>query len=145
MSTTTPPSLADPTTARPDDLAAIERIIRDTEIAFNTHDAELLAEHFAADATTVGVNGSVLVGRDEILATSRRLFAGPLSDQYAVYEIDDVRFVRPDVAVVRKLARAVDGDGVAIDVGHTMVAHYVMVRDEGRWWVVNRQNTLITT
>jgi hypothetical protein len=49
------------------------------------------------------------------------------------------------VAIVRKLARAVDADGVAIDVGHTMVAHYVLVREDDRWWIVNRQNTLITS
>ena len=70
-------------------------------------------------------------------------FAGPLADQYARYLVDDVRFVRPDVAVVRKLARAVDAAGEPIDVDHTMVAHYLMVREGDRWWIVNRQNTLI--
>src|SRR5690349_13848474 len=150
-----PPTLTEPAAAPPEggdgagrdgraeDLRQIARIVTDTETAFNTHDADLLVAHFAADVTTVGVTGAVLRGRDEALETSRRLFAGPLADQYARYEVDEVRFLGDDVALVRKLATATDAEGVDLDLDHTMVAHYVLARRDGRWWVALRQNTLI--
>ena len=56
--------------------------------------------------------------------------------------MDEIRFVRPDVALVRKLAWATDADGKDLDVGHAMTALYVMVKSEGRWWIAARQNTL---
>ena len=48
------------------------------------------------------------------------------------YVVDEIRFVRPDVALVRKLAWATDADGNDLDVGHAMTALYVMVKSEGR-------------
>jgi hypothetical protein len=51
--------------------------------------------------------------------------------------------VRPDVALVRKLARAIDAEGEPIDLDHTMCALYALTREQGRWWIVARQNTLI--
>jgi uncharacterized protein (TIGR02246 family) len=78
-----------------------------------------------------------------VLAASRSLFAGPLRDQGARYELVDVLFVRPDVALARKNATAVGPDGEPLSVGHAMIALYVLVREDGRWWVVGRQNTLV--
>ena len=37
-----------------------------------------------------------------------------------------------------------DADGNDLDVGHTMVALYVLVKEGDSWWVVARQNTLRT-
>ena len=52
-------------------------------------------------------------------------------------------FVRPDVALGRQHATAVDAEGAPLSVGHTMTALYVLVREHSRWWVVGRQNTLV--
>ena len=145
MTTTdVPPTVRDETTDHAIDLEAIERIIAETEAAFNTNDADLLAEHMAHDAVTVGVNGVALHGRDQILDVARSLFAGPLRDQYARYDIDEVRFLRPDIALVHKRAIATDAAGTPIDLDHTMSALYVLTEQDGRWWVVARQNTLIS-
>lgn len=143
--TDTPPAVRDETGDHRDDLLAIERIIRDTEQAFNTDDAELLVEHMAADAVMGSVTGATLHGRDEILDASRTLFAGPLRDQFARYDIDEVRFVRPDVALVHKRAIATDPDGTPLDHDHTMSALYVLTKQDGRWWIVARQNTFISS
>ena len=118
-------------------------MIADAERAFNGNDAELLVEHFARNATAVGVTGAELEGRAAILDAGRALFAGPLADQRARYELAQVLFVRPDVALARKHAVAIDADGVPLAVGHTMTALYVLVRERDRWWVVARQNTLV--
>ena len=126
------------------DVEAIRRIVADVEKGFNDNDAELLVEHFAANASAVAVTGVQLDGRDAMLAASLAGLAGPLRDQRARYELADVLFVRPDVAVAHKHARAIGGSGEPEDVGHAMSALYVLVREDGRWWVVARQNTLVT-
>ena len=125
------------------DEAAIRAIVADTERAFNTGDAELLVAHAADNITAVGVTGTELTGRAAVLAGSRAAFAGPLKGQRARYEVTSVTFVRPDVALARKHAHAVDDAGEPIDVGHAMTALYVLTRESGRWWIVARQNTLV--
>ena len=127
-----------------DDEAAIRAIIADTEKAFNTGDAELLVEHMARNAVGVGVTGVELAGRAAMLEGARGAFAGPLKGQRARYDVVGITFLRPDVALARKHARAVDGAGELIDVGHAMTALYVLTKESGRWWVVARQNTLVS-
>ena len=47
------------------------------------------------------MTGALLAGRSTVLEASRTLFAGPLRDQRARYELAEVLFVRPDVALAR--------------------------------------------
>lgn len=126
------------------DVEAIRRIIADVEKGFNDNDAELLVEHFAQNGSGVTVMGVQIDGRDALLEFSRAGLAGPLRDERARYELADVVFVRPDVALAHKRAWAVDESGEPLDVGHAMNALYVLVREGERWWVVARQNTLVT-
>jgi uncharacterized protein (TIGR02246 family) len=127
-----------------EDTAALQQVIADIESGFNTNDAELSVKHFTDDASAVNVGGALTSGRDALLEAHRAGFAGPLRDQYAQYELDDVVFVRPDVAVAHKRARATDARGEPIDVGHAMIALYVFVKDDGRWRIAARQNTLVS-
>lgn len=115
----------------------------DVEGGFNTNDAALMNKHVAPDATLVSAMGVRLVGLDEVMTASEAGLAGPLRDQFARYEVKDVRFVRPDVALAYKEAYAITADGEPIDLDHTMCALYVLVKDDGRWRVAARQNTLV--
>ena len=137
------PTILDTSTDHTEDVAAIRQVIADAERAFNTNAADLLVEHFAENVTAVGVTGAQLDGRAAVREASEKLFAGPLRDQRARYELADVRFVRPEVALAHKRATAIDVTGAPLSVGHSMTALYVLVRANGRWWVVARQNTLI--
>jgi uncharacterized protein (TIGR02246 family) len=139
----TAPRIEDTTTDHTADVEAIRAIIGDIEKGFNDNDAELLVEHYAQNASAVAVSGAQIDGRAAMLEVSRAGLAGPLRDERARYELADVVFVRPDVAVAHKHAQAVDAAGEPVDVGHAMSALYVLVRDGGRWWVVARQNTLV--
>src|SRR5215212_1492026 len=89
-----------------DDIDAIRAVIADIEAGFNEKDAERSVAHFADDATAVSVGGVLVAGRDALLEAHRSGYAGPLRDQYARYELGDVTFLRPDVAVAHKRARA---------------------------------------
>jgi uncharacterized protein (TIGR02246 family) len=125
------------------DVEAIRRIIADVEKGFNENDAELLVEHFAQNGSVVTAMGTQIDGRDAMLESARAGLAGPLRDERARYELADVVFVRPDVAIAHKHAWAIDETGEPKNVGHEMSALYVLVREYGRWWVVSRQNTLV--
>jgi uncharacterized protein (TIGR02246 family) len=126
-----------------DDIAAIRAVIADIEAGFNTKDAERSVAHFADDATAVSVGGNLVAGRNALLEAHRSGYAGPLRDQYARYELGEITFLRPDVAIAHKRARAVAADGAEIDLDHAMIALYVFVRNDGRWQVAARQNTLV--
>jgi uncharacterized protein (TIGR02246 family) len=86
-----------------------------------------------------------LTGRDALLEANRTGLAGFLRDQFARYEVADITFLRPDVAVAHKHAWATTPDGELLDVGHTMIALYVLVKEDQRWWIAARQNTLVPT
>lgn len=126
------------------DIDEIKQVIADVERGFNTNDAALMNKHLAEDAAVVSALGVRLVGLPEIMTASEQGLAGPLRDQYARYEVRDVRFVRPDVALVHKEAFAVTADGDPVDLDHAMNALYVLVKDDGRWLVKARQNTLVS-
>lgn len=137
------PHVEDSTSDHAADREAIAAVIADIETGFNTNDPELSVAHFAANASAVGVTGAWSAGLDALLAAHRTGFAGPLRDQHARYAVGDVVFLRPDVAIAHKHAWATTPDGEPVHLDHTMIALYVLVREEGRWWVVARQNTLV--
>jgi uncharacterized protein (TIGR02246 family) len=126
-----------------DDRAAIEAVIANVEDGFNTNDAEVSCRDFTANARTITALGSRVAGWEALLDAHRAGFAGPLGDQYARYRLDDVVFLRPDVALAFKQAWATGTDGTALTADPAMVALYVLVRVHGRWWIAARANTLV--
>lgn len=126
------------------DRAAIASLIADVERGFNINDAELLTSRLAANASTVNVVGSRTADRDAALAASYLGLQGPLRDEIAEYELADVVFIRPDVAVAHKHAWAVE-NGHRTTAAPAMIALYVLTRESDRWWVVARQNTATPT
>jgi uncharacterized protein (TIGR02246 family) len=126
-----------------DDEAAIRAIVADVQTAFNTNDPVLMNEHFAADASVVTAMGKRVTGIDALRRAAEQGMAAALRDEYVRYVVTDVRFLRPDVALAYKEATATDADGEPIELDHSMVALYVLVKEHGRWLVAARQNTLV--
>ncbi|WP_051027154.1 SgcJ/EcaC family oxidoreductase [Nocardia higoensis] len=125
------------------DVTAIEQIIRRVETAYNTNDAELMTADFTADASVVNALGIQIRGYDALLAANRAGLAGFLKDEYVRYDLSDITFLRPDVAIAHKTARATTADGELLDREPAMIAVYVLVRQDGRWQTAARQNTLV--
>lgn len=137
------PVIADDSVDHAADRAAIEAIIARVEQAYNTNDAELMVQDLAANAVVGNAVGMLQHGRAAVLEASRAGLAGFLKDEYVRYEVTDIGFLRPDVAIAHKAARAVTAEGAPIDVDPAMIALYVLVKQDGRWWVAARQNTLV--
>ncbi|MFI9534203.1 SgcJ/EcaC family oxidoreductase [Nocardia fusca] len=141
MSTNEAPTVADSETDHTADIAAIEQLIKDVETGYNTNDAELMVSGFLANAAAGNAVGTVITGREALLEAARLGLSGFLKDEYVVYELTDIVFLRPDIAIAHKAARARTADGVLLDRDPAMVALYVLVAEHGRWWVAARHNT----
>jgi uncharacterized protein (TIGR02246 family) len=126
-----------------EDEAAIRRIVADVQTAYNTNDAQLMNPHFAADASVVTALGKRIDGIDALREFTEKAMAGVLRQEYVRYDVTDVRFVRPDVALAYKHATATDSEGRPLELDHSMIALYVLVKEDGRWQVAARQNTLV--
>ncbi len=135
------PLIEDNSVDHAEDRVAIEALIANVETAFNTNDAELMVRDVARNAVLGNAAGMLLHGRDATLAASRDGLAGFLKDQYVRYELLGITFLRADVAIAHKAARAVTADGAPIDVDPAMVALYVLTKEDGRWWIAARHNT----
>ena len=89
--------------------------------------------------------GATTRGWEALARAHREGFAGPLRHAYARYEIDDVTFLAPDVAIVHKLAWEADESGDRTGDHPAMSALYVIVERDGTWWIAARGNTLVAS
>lgn len=121
----------------------IRAIISDVERGFNDNDVELSVAHFAEDAIVVTAIGVVLEGAAAIREATTLSLAGALAHATAYYEPFALAYLGSDVAVAQK--RAWSSKELA-ESGESpeMTALYVLVRHSGRWWIVRRENTLVS-
>jgi uncharacterized protein (TIGR02246 family) len=122
------------------DLDAIRQIVQDVQDGFNTNDPELMVKHFTEDAWILNPFGQRTVGRDAILDFSRTALEGFLKDEFAAYEVRDVQFVHPDLALAFKEAWATDAEGARFRATPDMASIYTLVREGGTWRIAARAN-----
>ncbi|MRH86697.1 SgcJ/EcaC family oxidoreductase [Nocardia sp. SYP-A9097] len=139
----TAPVIEDTTVDHTADITAITQVIANSQQAFNANDAELMAADYAANASAGNAVGMVMHGADAVRAASEVGLAGFLKNQYVRYDIADITFPRPDIALVHKLARETTATGELVDQEPAMVALYVLAKEHGRWWTIARHNTPI--
>jgi uncharacterized protein (TIGR02246 family) len=99
----------------------------------------LLAPH----AVWVTAHGRRLTGRDEIHAFTRRVLPGAMKDSTARYEVVNVSFIRPDVAIVNVEQRPVAHDGEPLEGPPEGRPLYVMTKEGARWKIAAAQNTIL--
>ena len=132
-----------PTATQPQDIAAIKQIVATIETGFNQKDAAECVKYFTQDATVVNVMGKQALGWPAIYEAHQQGLAGHLRDEYARYDVQNLLFLRPDVAVAHVYGWPITKAGQRIEDGQGMIAIYVMVKADDQWWVAARQNTLL--
>lgn len=124
------------------DDAAVRENVRQMEAGWNAKSGALFAKPFAEDADYVVINGTHIRGREAIDKGHQRIFDTVFKDSTLALSVKQVRFLRPDVAVVH-----VDGRNTVKQAGEARVWNaiitLVMVRDGGAWKITAFQNTQV--
>ena len=94
-------TVTDPATARADQ--EIRQLYDEAMKAWTRGDARAFGETFTVDVDYVPFDGSHVVGRQSVVANHDRLFRGVLIGSALVGEVEAIRYVHPDVAIVHTL------------------------------------------
>lgn len=119
--------------------------MRDVETGLNTNDVELMTRHFGEDAIVINATGRRIDGKAAIIEAHEQALAGFMRNEHVSYSVTDVRALEGPVVLVTKSAQATDANGAFLDPEPTMLALYVLHERDGRWEIVARQNTLVTS
>ncbi|SOD63336.1 conserved hypothetical protein [Streptomyces zhaozhouensis] len=134
----------------PEDEAAIRRLVADAS-AYQSDVARLPPLH-TADATVVNFGGRRVVGREALEAAMRQALASSLAEVTTTVEVESIRLIRPDVAVVASVkhvhdGRSAEGDGEGATPLPASSGRltYVLVRQEGAGtagdWLISAAQT----
>jgi len=128
------------TTTREDDGVAVLALYHAQLVAWNARDAAAMAALYAEDGSVVGFDGSPVDGRAAIAAHLGPIFADHPIAAY-VGKIREVRFLAPDVALVRAVAGLVPPGKSEINPDLNAVQALVAIKRDGRWEIALYQNT----
>jgi len=124
------------------DEEAVHNLPQAFSAAFNQHDGHQLAQIMADDIDFVTVGAMLLHGKSDFEKYHTRLLNGRFHDiKFEVLQVD-VRFLRPDIAIVRHSWTATgdnNPDGTARKRRYGMMTMIAQKRS-GRWLVVASQN-----
>jgi uncharacterized protein (TIGR02246 family) len=124
------------------DEAAVRENVRQMEVGWNAKSGALYAKPFAADADYVVVNGMHLRGREAIEQSHQRIFDTFYKNSNLSVSVKQIRFVRPDVAVVHVEGVNRIRQGEETRETNSLVT-LVMSKEKGDWKIVAFQNTQI--
>jgi uncharacterized protein (TIGR02246 family) len=139
--TSAAPSLRAQTSHAADE-AAIRENVKQIESGWNTKSGALLAKPFAEDADYVVINGMYMKGRAVIDAAHQQIFDTIYKDTMVNLTIKQIRFLRPDVAVVH-----VDGhrQGPTKELEQDARVTLVMTKEKTGWVIAAFQNTAVAS
>jgi uncharacterized protein (TIGR02246 family) len=123
----------------PDD-GAIRALYQQVLDAWNTRSPEAFGALFAEDGNVVGFDGSPLNGRAEIEKELRRIFADHQTAAY-VGKVREVRFLTPDVAVLRAVSGMVPSGKSDLNPAVNTIQTLVAARQNDLWRIAVYQNT----
>jgi len=129
----------------PEDEASIRATIVEITDAFNRHDAKASSQLYAPDADSVNVAGQSATGAAEIEKFLVAAYSTRLKEATIKTLNVTIRFIRPDVAIVRE-THEMSGfrgpDGATVP-PYQETSLRVFERENGNWLVAAFQNTTV--
>ena len=122
------------------DETAMRESVKQMETGWNTKSGALFAKPFAEDADYVVINGNYIKGRAAIEAGHQRIFDTIYKDTTLTLTVKQIRFLRPDVAVVHVNGQRV---GPTKDVVNDAMITIVMTKQKDGWLIAAFQNTAV--
>lgn len=127
---------------------AVDQLLGEIVEAWNAGDARAYGARYCPDATFTNTDGTLDVGRDEIVRHAEEAFQGVLAGTKVSLAVRKLRLVRPDVAVVDLDLRisgvpvpppgASNGPGGEVRTSLMLV----LVEEDDRWWITAQHNVL---
>jgi uncharacterized protein (TIGR02246 family) len=129
------------------EVVAIRAVVADAET--RQSDAEGFSQLLTEDVALVNFGGRRVLGKDNVREAMRQSLKTPFADVYTKNEVVDVRFLRPDVAVVSCVKHISDKrepsekeDTAPLSEQGSLT--FVLVKEQGSWLIALSQTTPIT-
>ena len=123
------------------DEAAVRESVKQLETGWNTKSGALFAKPFAEDADYVVINGMYINGRAVIESAHQRIFDTIYKDTNITLTVKQIRFLRPDIAVVHVEGRRT---GPTKELAHEAMLTLMMTKEKQGWVIAAFQNTAVT-
>ncbi len=107
---------------------------------WNKRSADAFAAPFIEDGDVIGFDGSQMTGRADIASTLQQIFANHPTAAY-VAKVRSVRFLAPDVAVLRAVAGMVPPGQSDLNPAVNTLQTLVAAKRDGQWRIALFQNT----
>ena len=133
---------ADQGALRAADEAALRENVKALETGWNTKSGAAFAKPFAEDADYVVINGMYIKGRPAIEAGHQRIFDTVYKDTTINLTVKQIRFLRPDVAVVHVTGKRV---GPTKELENNVILTLMMTKEKQGWTIAAFQNTAVVT
>jgi uncharacterized protein (TIGR02246 family) len=130
-----------PADLTPADRAAVEKIVRQLEAAWNAMDGSAFAAPFAAVADFVNIRGEHFCGQAAIAAGHAALFQSVYAGSTNHYTVEAARLLRPEVALVR-VHSLLDAPHGPLSGRHRARFSLVLTKESGGWEIAAFHNTL---
>lgn len=124
----------------PADEAEVSALYHRLLDCWKRQDADGYADLIAEDGNLVGFDGSQINGRAEIQSNLRQIFAHHQTSAY-IGKIKEVRFLTPDVAILRAVVGMIPHGQSDIDPAVNAIQSLVAVKQDGGWQIALFQNT----
>ena len=123
---------------------AVDQLLGELAEAWNAGDARAYGARYSLDGTFTNTNGTIDMGRDEVVRTAEEAFQGVLAGTKVSMAVRRLRLIRPDVVIADLDTRVsgipVDGDGPGGEVRISQML--VLVEENGRWWITGQHNAM---
>ncbi|WP_318211723.1 SgcJ/EcaC family oxidoreductase [Streptomyces sp. SJL17-1] len=126
------------------EVAAIRRLVAEVEHAQQNELVDRFLSVFRRqDPVWTTGHGKRLSGFEEIASFTRKVLPGAAAESTAVYDVERVLFLRPDVAAVNVRQQPVQHDGTRITDRPEGRPFYLLVKEDGTWRIGAAQNTIV--
>jgi uncharacterized protein (TIGR02246 family) len=133
---------------------AVDQLLGELAQAWNAGDARAYGARFCPDVTFTNTDGTVDLGRDEVVRHAGEAFQGVLAGTKLSLAVRKLRLVRPGVAVVDLNLRISGvlapppgagkppeaGNGSGGEVRTSLML--VLVEEDDRWWITAHHNVM---
>jgi uncharacterized protein (TIGR02246 family) len=124
-----------------DDVTAIRAMVAETERLQS--DADGFAELLTPDVVLVNAMGRRVLGRDAVRDAMVEALQTPMANVMTRNEVVDIRFIRPDVALVVGVKHIFEVGGGSLAPGSKANFSFVLVRERETWQIAVAHNTLV--